>query len=489
MNTGITIVGLGPGQVEQMTLLAWHTLENAAEVYLRTKHHPLVESLPAKPTYRSFDDLYDKAENFESLYQTIANQMVALGQRVGGVIYAVPGHPMVGEQTTQLILAAAHAQNVPVKIVDGLSFIEPSLSALKIDGITGLQIHDATDFIRLYHPPINPDQPALIAQVYSQAVASDTKLTLMNQYPDDYPVVLLHGAGTADEIIEHVLLYELDRSQHISYLTTLYVPPMPHPSSFQSLLNIMAHLRSPEGCPWDIKQTHQSLRAHFIEEAYEVIEALDAEDMDSLSEELGDILLHVTFQSQIAVDNGEFYVTDVVRHIIEKMVRRHPHIFGEVKVEDADHVVRNWEAIKQQEQAKKGENGRKARESRLDGIPAAVPALIYAYRVQEKAAQFGFDWPEVEPVIQKVEEEIREIREADDPESCAKEVGDLLFAVVNWARWMKVDAEAALRGTNERFMRRFAYIETTAKSNGKEIETMTLQEMDSLWDEAKRQGL
>lgn len=489
MNTGITIVGLGPGQVEQMTLLAWRTLENATEVYLRTKHHPLVESLPTKPTYHSFDDLYDRAENFEALYQTIATQIVVLGQREGGVIYAVPGHPMVGEQTTQLILETAHTQNIPVKIVDGLSFIEPSLSALKIDGITGLQIHDATDFVRLYHPPINPDQPALIAQVYSQAVASDTKLTLMNQYPDDYPVVLLHGAGTANEMIERIPLYELDRSEHISYLTTLYVPPMPHPSSFQSLLNIMAHLRSPEGCPWDIKQTHQSLRAHFIEEAYEVIEALDAEDMESLSEELGDILLHVVFQSQIAVDEGEFYIADVIRHIIEKMVRRHPHIFGEVEVEDADHVVRNWEAIKQQEQVQKGENGRKARESRLDGIPAAVPALIYAYRVQEKAAQFGFDWPDVDPVIQKVEEEILEIREADDPESRAKEMGDLLFAVVNWARWMKVDAEAALRGTNERFKRRFAYIEIAAKENGKQIETMTLQEMDSLWDEAKRQGL
>ncbi|MBZ0317768.1 MAG: nucleoside triphosphate pyrophosphohydrolase [Anaerolineae bacterium] len=485
----ITIVGLGPGQVEQMTLLAWRTLEHASEVYLRTKHHPLVESLPTKPTYHSFDDLYDKAEDFEALYQTIAEQIVALGLREGGVIYAVPGHPMVGEQTTQLILETAHNQNIPVKIVDGISFIEPSLSALKIDGITGLQIHDATDFIHLYHPPINPDQPALIAQVYSQAVASDTKLTLMNQYPDDYPVVLLHGAGTANEIIEHLPLYELDRSEHISYLTTLYVPPMSHPSSFQALLNIMAHLRSPEGCPWDIKQTHQSLRAHFIEEAYEVIEALDAEDMESLSEELGDILLHVAFQSQIAVDEGEFYITTVVRHIIEKMVRRHPHIFGEVEVEDADHVVRNWEAIKQQEQAQKGKNGRKARESRLDGIPAAVPALIYAYRVQEKAAQFGFDWPDVEPVIQKVEEEIREIREANDPESRAKEVGDLLFAVVNWARWMKVDAEAALRGTNERFKRRFAFIETAAKENGRQIETMTLQEMDSLWDEAKRQGL
>lgn len=485
----ITIVGLGPGQIEQMTLLAWRTLEHASEVYLRTKHHPLIESLPAKPVYHSFDDLYDQADNFDALYQTIADRIVALGQRSEGVIYAVPGHPMVGEQTTQLIVARARAQNIPVKIVDGLSFIEPSLSALGLDGITGLQIHDATDFINLYHPPINPDQPALIAQVYNQAVASDTKLTLMNQYPDDYPVVLLHSAGTADEIIEHLPLYELDRSQHISHLTTLYVPPMPHLSSFQSLLNVMAHLRSPEGCPWDIKQTHQSLRAHFIEEAYEVIEALDTEDMEALSEELGDILLHVAFQSQIAVDEGEFFVADVVRHIIEKMVRRHPHIFGDVVVEDADHVVRNWEQIKQQEQAQKGENGRKARESRLDGIPSSVPALIYAYRVQEKAAQFGFDWPEVEPVIGKVEEEIREIREADTPDNRAKEIGDLLFAVVNWARWMKIDAEAALRATNERFKRRFAYIETAAKENGKTIESMSLQEMDNLWDEAKRSGL
>lgn len=485
----ITIVGLGPGQVEQMTLLAWRTLEKASEVYLRTKHHPLIESLPATPTYHSFDDLYEQASDFASLYQTIADKIVELGKRPEGVIYAVPGHPMVGEMTPQLILAAARPQNIPVKIVDGISFIEPSLAAVEIDGITGLQIYDATDVARLYHPPMNPDQPSLIAQVYSQVVASDVKLTLMNQYPDEYPVVLLHGAGTTSEIIERLPLYEVDRSEHIGYLTTLYIPPMPQPSGFQSLLNIMAHLRAPEGCPWDIKQTHQSLRAHFLEESYEVLEALDAEDMEALAEELGDILLHVVFQSQIAVDEGEFYVTDVVHHVIEKMVRRHPHIFGETKVEDADDVLRNWEQIKQQEQAQKGNSGKKTRESRLDGLPASLPSLTYAYRVQEKAAQFGFDWAEIDPVIQKVAEEIQEIRDAPDAESRAKEFGDLLFAVVNWARWLKVDAESALRGTNARFQRRFAYIESAAAENGKAIEAMSLQEMDALWDEAKRRGL
>lgn len=481
---GITIIGLGPGHIDQLTLHAWRVLENAQEVYLRTSRHPLVNDLPTAPSYHHFDDLYETASDFESLYQTIADKIIDLGRRPQGVIYAVPGHPMVGENTPLLIINAAKEADIPVTVIDGLSFIEPSLRALEIDGIEGLQIHDAIEVAQAYHPPLNPNQPALIAQVYSQIVASDLKITLMNQYPDEYPIVLLHGAGTPDSIIESIPLFELDRSPHIAHMTTLYIPPMESPSSFAALQNIMAHLRSTAGCPWDRKQTHRSLRPYLLEETYEILEAIDADNPQELSEELGDVLLHIVFHSQIAVDDGEFNITDVIATVIEKMIRRHPHIWGDVDVEDADHVVRNWEAIKKQEDIAKPK-----RESQLDGVPKGLPALTQAFRLQERAAGVGFDWPDVEPVIAKVHEEIAEVNAETELDARASEFGDLLFAIVNWIRWSKLDPESVLREANSRFRKRFAYIETNANVNGGDIRSLTLEEMDTLWDKAKTEGL
>lgn len=482
----ITILGLGPGRIDDMTLAVWRACENADEVYLRTNRHPLLNDLPPDTTYKSFDDWYDTADDFESLYQRIADEIVALGQRTEGVVYAVPGHPMVGERTTQLILAAAAEAKVEVIVLGGLSFIDASLQALGVDGMNGLQIYDALDIAQLYHPPINPDFPTLIGQVYSREVASQVKLTLMNQYPDEFAVTLLHGAGTPEATTETLPLYEIDRNENIAHLTTLYVPALPMLSSFEALQNVMAHLRSERGCPWDQKQTHESLRPQFLEEVYEVLEAIDNGDMEALKEELGDVLLHVIFQAQIAVEEGDFYFTDVLDHIITKLIRRHPHVWGDVDADDADTVVQNWEAIKQQEEIDKQASGKAARASQLDGVPLSLPALVHAYRVQERAAGVGFDWPTVEPVIEKVFEEIEEIKA--DP-TAANEFGDLLFAVVNWARWAGIDPESALRETNARFRRRFMHIEKRAAEQNRSLQDMTLDELDAYWVEAKTLGL
>jgi tetrapyrrole methylase family protein/MazG family protein len=483
--TSITILGLGPGQVEQLTLEAWRILENASEVFLRTAHHPLREALPSQVSYHSFDEFYDTASDFAALYQQIAEKVLELGQRSQGVIYAVPGHPFVGEQTTPVILELARANHIPVRIVEGLSFIEPSLTALEIDGITGLQIHDAAEIAAMHHPPLNSDWPALIAQVYSQHIASHLKLTLMNQYPDNMPVKLVHAAGTAEQMVEEMPLYEIDRSQHIAHLTSLYIPAMPEASSFEAVQEVMAHLRAPEGCPWDREQDHRSLRPYLLEEAYEVLEALDKEDYEALAEEMGDLLLQIVFHAQIATEEGEFAMRDVIRHIVNKMVRRHPHVWSDAEVDGAEHVVANWETIKAQEQMEKGA---KARKSQLDGVPLALPALVQAFRIQEKAAAVGFDWPQIAPVIDKVQEEIGEIQAASDDEKL-HEFGDLLFAVVNWARWAKIDPESALRETNLRFRRRFAFIEEAARQNGHSLREMSLEQMDALWDSAKLAGL
>jgi tetrapyrrole methylase family protein/MazG family protein len=470
----ITIFGLGPGDPELLTRRAWRILGESKEVYLRTARHPGVESLPPT-TYHNFDDWYDRASDFESLYQHIAEKIVELGQRAEGVVFAVPGHPLVGETTVTRILSLAKDRGVEVTIVDGLSFLEPALTALGLDALDGLQLQDAVDIASLHHPPLNPDVPAIIAQVYSHAVASDVKLTLANQYPDEHPVILLHGAGTSDQSLEHIALHELDHSRKIDHLTSLYVPPLPAPGSFERFQETIAHLRAPEGCPWDRKQTHQSLREYLLEEAYEVLDALDNDDPDALREELGDLLLQIVLHAQIAVEAGEFSMADVIGAVNAKMIARHPHVWGTVQVGSAEEVVANWDHIKQKER----EDHKK---SVLDGIPQTLPALAQAEKYQGRAARVGFDWPQIQEVYVKLTEELGELQTAPTEDERLKELGDVLFSIVNVARWYKIDPEVALRETNHKFARRFRYIEEHA---GRDLKEMSLAEMDALWNAAK----
>jgi tetrapyrrole methylase family protein/MazG family protein len=268
-------------------------------------------------------------------------------------------------------------------------------------------------------------------------------------------------------------------------MTSLYLPALGEMSSFEQFQEIIAHLRAPEGCPWDRKQTHQSLRQYLLEETYEVFEAIDNDDPDELSKELGDLLLQVVLHTQIAIDDGEFNMTDVIRQINEKMVRRHPHVFGTTDVADADEVVANWDAIKKQE---KQENGNF--ESVLDSVPKGLPALLQALQYQERAARGGFDWDAIEDVRAKLNEEIDEILAVkDDPDALLEEIGDLLFALVNWIRWLKIEPEMALRGANAKFHARFKHVEQRVAESGKPMTDFALEELDAFWDEAKSRGL
>lgn len=472
----ITIVGLGPGDPRYLTREAWEVLTSAAAVWLRTARHPTLAGLPPTITLHDFDALYEAAEDFDAVYRAIAQQILLLAQRPQGVIYAVPGHPLVGESTVQQILAGAQERGIAVRIVEGLSFVEPALTALGLDALAGLQIHDGIEIAARHHPPLNPDLPALIGQVYSRAMASDLKLTLMNQYPDEHPIALLSGLGTAAQQVIHMPLYELDRRE-VDHLTALYIPPMPQPGSFEALQETVAHLRAPDGCPWDREQTHESLRSELLEEAYEAVAAIEAGDMDGLCEELGDLLLEVLLHAQIATEEGDFKMVDVIAAIDAKLKRRHPHVWGEAVVKDEAALLRQWEQIKQQE--------RKGNGSLLDGIPRALPALQQAYTYGKRAARVGFDWPGAEAVVQKIDEEIAEVHAAQTEEERSAEVGDLLFAIVNWARHLHVDPEAALRQANERFARRFRALETLARQRGLELDKMDIAQMDALWEEIK----
>lgn len=478
----LTVVGLGPGHIDDLTRRAWRALETAEVVYLRTSRHPCVPELPKGAEYRSFDDVYDSNGDFEQIYSTIVERVLEAA-RAGDVVYAVPGDPLVGESTVTRLLE--QAGDLKVEIVSGISFVEPMLRRLRLDALDGLQVFDAIDIAAMHHPPINPDYPALLGQVYSRAVASELKLTLMNQYPDEFPVMLVHGAGTTDERIEPARLYEIDRSDSIQHLTSLYLPALGGMSSFEQFQEIIAHLRAPEGCPWDRKQTHQTLRKYLLEEAHEVLEAIDNDDAQALSEELGDLLLQIVLHTQIAIDDGEFRMTDVLSYINRKMIRRHPHVWSDVSVSDADQVVTNWEAIKQNERAEKGT----PRESLLDGVPKGLPALMQANEYTARAAKPGFDWHSVDAVVAKVREELDEVLTAVNDDHRVEEMGDLLFVIVNWARWLGIEPETALRQANAKFYRRFRYIEEAVSANGKPMDAYTLEALDSLWNEAKTKGL
>lgn len=483
----ITIVGLGPGSIDDLSLKAWRTLEEAETLYLRTKRHPCVSHLPEHLNCISFDKLYELLDDFDEVYTTIVERIISIAKQEGDVVYAVPGDPLVGESTVTRLLSEASNEEIEVDIINGISFIEPMLTLIAVDALDGLQLFDALSVASVYHPPINPEFPVLLAQVYNSTVASNIKLTLMNQYPDEFPVKLIHGAGTENELVEDLLLYEIDRSPNIDVLTSLYLPALGQLTSFESFQNVIAHLRSPEGCPWDRKQTHQSLRPYLIEEAYEVLETIDNDDPDELVGELGDLLLQIVLHTQIAIDDGEFYMSDILRYVNEKMIRRHPHVWGDVDVNgDPNQVVTNWDAIKQAEKSSSGEK----KQSLLGDIPKGIPSLLVAYRYQYKAAKVGFDWDDIRGVEEKAQEEWEEILTAVSDEERAKEIGDLMFVLVNWLRWLDInDPESLMREINAKFYRRFGYVEQQATQNGKTLVDYSLDEMDAWWDEAKSKGL
>ncbi len=249
-------------------------------------------------------------------------------------------------------------------------------------------------------------------------------------------------------------------------------------NKFDSLVEIIARLRAPGGCPWDREQTHTSLRENLLSECYEVLEALDEGDNAKLCEELGDLLLQIVLHAQIGADNNEFKIDDVVQSISSKIVRRHPHIFGSRKVKDAAEVMHNWEQLKKEE--------REEGVSMLDGVPKQMPALAYAYEISRRAVRVGFEWEDIEGVIDKLAEEVREIKDATSRGEKEQEYGDLLFTLVNVARWENVDAEAALRRANNKFYRRFSTMEKLCNERGIDLPELSFEEMDALWEEAKK---
>ncbi|WP_394239413.1 nucleoside triphosphate pyrophosphohydrolase [Niallia oryzisoli] len=480
------IVGLGAGDLNQIPLGVYKLLKSGKPVFLRTKEHPVVAELEKEGFhYQSFDSIYEKNEQFEAVYEEICDTLLSM-ENFEEVIYGVPGHPLVAERTVQLLLNRGKEAGIALEVIGGQSFLDDIFTALHIDPIEGFQLLDATD-LRLEE--IQLRQHMLIGQVYDSFMASNVKLTFMERLPYDYDVYIVTAAGSKEESIRKVQLVELDRETELSNLTSVYIPPVTEETvlykDFNKLRAIIAELRGPNGCPWDLKQTHESLKKYLIEESYEVIEAIQEKDIDHLIEELGDVLLQVLLHAQIGEDDGYFSIDDVIEGLSAKMVRRHPHVFGDRIAETAEDVVKNWQEIKQEE---KGEQIT----SILGEVGTSLPTILRSFELQKKAAKVGFDWPDVSGAWEKLKEEIGEFEQEikdSNTEQAVKEFGDILFALVNIARFYDINPDEALFMTNQKFIRRFQYIEEKVEASGKPFTDYRLEELDRFWEEAKKAGL
>ncbi len=499
MTIAITIIGLGPGRWNDLTLAAQACFAQAeqagAPVYFRTYIHPTVEPLRQAFTNlrcESFDSFYEESDDWVELYQRMAQQVCELGVQQP-LLYAVPGHPLMAEASVQLILQLARERGLSTRIVSGVSFLEPVCEILQLDPyMRGLQLIDATELAALRPDEIAgkiiPTMPLLVAQVYNRRLASAVKLALGECYPDEWPVSLVRAAGNdGDEQVSEMPLYELDRNNFANHLSTLYVPPVDELTALrlpETLRYITYRLRrEPDGCPWDRQHTHQSLTRYVLEEAYEVVEALEENNMEKLAEELGDLALQVYLHAEIARQEGNFTLGDVFEHVNAKLIRRHPHVFGDVEVSDSEQVMQNWEAIKRQERAAAGIDVQQ--ESILDRVPSAMPALMMAQEYQKRAGKAGFDYKNLPDILTKLAEELRELQEASTSEHRFEEMGDVLFIVARIARQLDIDAEEALRQANRKFKRRFQAMENIARAQGCDLTTYSSPQWSALWKQAK----
>lgn len=458
--------------------------------------HPTVDWLATEENITlagSFDVLYDHADSFDQVYEEIVQALIAAAGQCEQVGFLVPGHPRFGERSVDLLQIQAPEAGITVDLVESQSYLDAVLSAEQ-GPTTPLRVLDALEIIAptpKFSPepePLDPGALHVIYQVYDRVIASDLKLALLEIYPPEARVVVVTAAGVpgAHNRFERSLA-DLDHAGiEFHHLTTVLVPPLANPelfTGFGGLLDIMARLRNPVGgCPWDVEQSPTTLRRFLLEETYEVLDAMDSGDPTAYSEELGDLLLQVVFHAQIARESGEFTMRDVIRAIVTKLVRRHPHVFGDTVASSADEVLVNWAAIK------KSEKGYEDRKSILDGVPRAMPALMRAQEISRRAAKAGFEWDSIEGVFAKLDEEVAELREAiaaNAGDQVESELGDLLFTVVNLARFRKVEAEDALGRMVERFMTRFRRIEDYATADGRAIHDLSQVEMERVWEVAK----
>lgn len=478
MSSCLHVMGLGPSGLEQLTLGNYRRICGATKIFARTAEHPCVQELMTEGIcVESFDEIYASEPSFEEVYESITERLRKELKKGSEVIYVVPGHPMVAEKTVQLIVEKL-AQEYEVVIYPAMSFVDEIFRVLKFDPIDGVLIrnYDALKDIGL-----TGKEWLIIPQVYNKLIASEVKLDLMSSYPDEAWVYITKALGTPGEQVDKLPLFEMDHGTY-DHLTTIVLPPNSEVISLSRLTKVMTLLRSEQGCAWDREQTHDTLKPCLIEESYEVLDAIEKKDMYNLCEELGDLLMQVVFHAQLASEESEFDIQDVLQGVIQKLIRRHPHVFGEENAETADDVILTWDRIKQEE--KTGGNG----EADFFNDPLGLPALMWASSTQRRVAKVGFDWSDLDGPWGKVQEELLELKNAlADGIGIREELGDLMFSVVNLSRFLELDAEEVLRDTIHKFQRRFLKMVEITQKNGLDLEQLSLDKMDVFWEEAKSQ--
>jgi len=488
----ITVVGLGPGGLDHVTEETRRAIDDHRHRYLRTAVHPSASIVGAALT---FDDVYDRADTFDDVYEHITSELLAAATEHGRILYAVPGSPLVLERTVRQLRERSDDAGIDLRILPAMSFLDVAWARLGVDPVeAGVRLVDGHDFAVA---AAGERGPLLVAHTHADWVLSEIKLAVDGATGDE-PVTVLQALGTPDEQITHTTWADLDRSVDADHLTSLWIPELATPvgAEYVRFHQLTRTLR--EQCPWDIDQTHHSLVPFLLEETYEVVDAVQALDPDDpstdhdLIEELGDLLYQIEFHATIAEQEGRFTIADVASGIHDKLVRRHPHVFGtDATGTDAglrhdpaaelstDQVLSNWDDIKRAE---------KSRTSVFDGIPRSMPSLAYAAKVSRKASKVGFDWADVNGALPKITEEHGELVEAidsGDHDHTTAELGDLLFAVVNVARHLDVDPELALRAATDRFRARFEIVEQLATERSIDLRDADLPTLDELWGLAK----
>ncbi len=479
----LVVMGLGPGGLDRVPPSALATLSDPSRrVILRTTDHPAARELASIRPVTNCDDLYLEGEDFESVYRAIASRVVEAA-RSQPVAYVTPGSPLVGERAVGMIRSLAAREGMEVKVYPAESFLDAALEALGIDpldgGLTVLNAHRLPS-------PLLLRGPTLVAALDTEAGLADFCAQLTRVAADPEVAVLVDLGGPGQQVVR-------SRAAQVDPTlagprTSLYVDA--GPTGLAGAVEVMDRLRAE--CPWDRRQTHHSLVKNLLEETYELAEVLAALPLDAgrqdtaasqpdwmafeeVCEELGDVLLQVLFHASIARESQIFDIEDVAEGLRQKLVRRHPHVFSDVAADTAEQVKANWEEIKRQEKPRPEDA------SLLDGVPRSMPALSRAAKIQRRAAQVGFDWSEVAPVVDKVAEELEELRESlSDRESAEAELGDLLFATVNLARHLALDPETALRRAIVRFGDRFRKMEAEGP-----LEGLTVDQLEERWERAK----
>jgi tetrapyrrole methylase family protein/MazG family protein len=471
----IYIIGLGTGQTVDLSQKSCDLIKGDLAKYARTISHPVFHNEEFSNLI-SFDDIFENNLSIENVYDEIYTKLNKELTQRKEIIYLVPGSPYYGDFVTERFIEEAD-ENIKVEIIDAESFLDKAIKLgkvkkQKIKIIEG-NICQKYDF--------DIDSCNIITNIENRSLASKVKIELTEIYPDDYKIVIIDVLANKTD---HISLFELDRQKKYGYSTYIFVESIEN--SILGLYNIndlkktMAYLRGPEGCPWDRKQNHMSLRECVIEEAYEVVEAIENDDMNNLVEELGDLLLQVVFHAQLASEEGYFTFEDITSRICRKLYSRHPHVFNDADADNESEATLNWEQIK------KKEKNINSHSEKISSIPKALSPLTRGYKIQKTAAEVGFDWPDISGPINKVREEIKELMEAYElmeKDKIEEELGDLLFAIVNFSRFLKINPDIALNRTNEKFIKRFKFIE---ENSHKDLKDMTLEEMDALWETSKR---